>query len=267
MTDTEDEIDYQKVTDAIASLQEWLNSLSETGPMLDVNDEGEIVARQSEAYLAAKAAEKAAAEAAAQAEAEAKAAAEAAAKAPPSLKKKLQEAKKLLLDDKNNLQMPDKNEVKGFLDALGKDILKEMALPELPATGSTMEDGTIYAGRLSGGKQLFAMPVDAGSAASGKLSLTFNKAVKYVEALNKEEYLGHSDWRLPTIKELNVLYYARNKGALTGTFNEAASGRDGAYWSCSPSYYADNSVKYKSFVSGKSRDSAAGDKFFIRLVR
>jgi hypothetical protein len=34
---------------------------------------------------------------------------------------------------------------------------------------------------------------------------TWQQALDYVDSLNTENYLGHNDWRLPTIKELSTL--------------------------------------------------------------
>jgi hypothetical protein len=84
--------------------------------------------------------------------------------------------------------------------------------------GDKMPDGSIFAGiSPDTGKQMFAMPADAG------VSLTFNQAAKYAKTLNGKNRLGHDDWRVPTEAELHVLFENGDKGALKGTFNLTGS--------------------------------------------
>lgn len=87
--------------------------------------------------------------------------------------------------------------------------------------GDVMGDGSIYAG-ICEGRRLYTTPADA------KLTHTFNEAQKYVRKLNWEKACGHDDWRVPTKKELDVLY--NNKAAIGG-FNETGSWPAGWYWS------------------------------------
>jgi hypothetical protein len=95
--------------------------------------------------------------------------------------------------------------------------------------GDVMKDGSIFAGiSPDTGKQMFAMPTDAG------ITMTFNDAAKYAKKLNSDKTLGHDDWRVPTQAELNVLFQNREKGALKGTFNVTGSFSSGWYWSGTP---------------------------------
>ena len=44
-------------------------------------------------------------------------------------------------------------------------------------------------------------------------AMTWYNAFKFIEKLNKQKYAGYSDWRLPTIKELETLTnYAKSQG-------------------------------------------------------
>lgn len=91
--------------------------------------------------------------------------------------------------------------------------------------GAMMPDGTVYAGQDSlTGRHVFAMPEDA------PLSMPFNAAAQYAANLNKEKKLGHSDWRVPSVKQLELLYLHRHKGSLKGTFNESGAEYKGFYW-------------------------------------
>ena len=94
--------------------------------------------------------------------------------------------------------------------------------------GDKMQDGSICAGvSPDTGKQMFAMPADAG------LTMAFNRAEQYAKKLNAEKSLGHDDWRVPTKAELDTLSWNREKGALKGTFN-TGSDASGWYWSGTP---------------------------------
>jgi len=88
-------------------------------------------------------------------------------------------------------------------------------MSELEA-GTVMRDGSVYAGiSPETGNMLFVMPADA------PRLLDFNDTQSRVDAMNKDKVLGHEDWRLPTEKELAVIFANKGKGNLTGTFNEA----------------------------------------------
>jgi hypothetical protein len=88
--------------------------------------------------------------------------------------------------------------------------------------GAKMPDGTVYAGISPETKQpMYAAPADVG------LTMTFKMAKEYAAMLDAH---GHKDWRVPTKKELNVLF---NNRALLRGFN---SGSHPArwYWSATP---------------------------------
>jgi hypothetical protein len=109
--------------------------------------------------------------------------------------------------------------------------------------GDRMPDGTIFAGLSpETGKQMFAMPADAG------VTMTFNEAAKYAKKLNAEKTFGHDDWRVPTKAELNVLFENRDKGVLKGTFNLAGSNPSGWYWADAP--YIDIGAYCQRFSNG-----------------
>ena len=94
--------------------------------------------------------------------------------------------------------------------------------PSAPEVGDRMPDGTIFAGISPDTNQpMYAAPADA------SLSLAFNAAVEYAAKL---EVGGKKGFRLPTEKELGVLYKNKDKGALAGSFN-AGSGMSHFYWS------------------------------------
>lgn len=89
--------------------------------------------------------------------------------------------------------------------------------------GTLMPDGTIYAGRLPGGKPMYVTPKDA------PLAVSFNEAVQYADRLNQQKEFGRNDWHVPDIQELQLLYDNRHVGKLSGTFNETGRQYAGFY--------------------------------------
>src|SRR5438034_645587 len=75
-----------------------------------------------------------------------------------------------------------------------------------PRIGDRMPDGTIYAGfSPDSGRPMYAMPADA------PLLMAFKEAADHAAQLRAH---GHRDWRLPTRRELNVLF--NNRAAIGG---------------------------------------------------
>jgi len=86
--------------------------------------------------------------------------------------------------------------------------------------GDKMPDGTIYAGMSPDTqKPMYTTPADA------PLTMHWKAAMKYAEKFDAH---GHKDWRVPTKREINVLF---NNGAAIGGFNASGSFPAGWYWS------------------------------------
>ncbi len=126
--------------------------------------------------------------------------------------------------------------------------------------GDRMQDGSIFAGVSPDiGKQMFAMPADAG------VSKTFNEAAQYAKDLNGAKTLGHDDWRVPTKTELNVLFQNRDKGALKGTFDLTGSGPSGWYWSGTPDFAGH--AYGQRFSDGQQNNNNRHNDSSVRCVR
>ena len=83
-----------------------------------------------------------------------------------------------------------------------------------------MPDGTIYAGMSPDSeKAMYTTPDDA------PLTMKWEAAMQY--AANLDAY-DHQDWRVPTNRELNVLFQNR---AVIGRFDETGSVPASWYWS------------------------------------
>lgn len=123
--------------------------------------------------------------------------------------------------------------------------------------GDKMPDGTIYAGiSPDTGKKMFAMPADA------PLSMTFNEAAEYAKTANSQKAHGYEDWRVPTQRELDVLF---NNRAAIGGLNVSGSDTAGWYWSATPDviWYA----WCQRFSDGDLDSNGKGNHSSVRLVR
>src|ERR1035437_2758234 len=84
--------------------------------------------------------------------------------------------------------------------------------------GAKMPDGTIYVGKVNG-RQVFAAPEDAKDSDGQTLLRTFNGAAAYADKLNRENYLDHNDWHVPTEEEMKLICENRDSGGLSKNFN------------------------------------------------
>jgi hypothetical protein len=139
-----------------------------------------------------------------------------------------------------------------------KIVSGESARKEEVKVGDEMEDGTIYAGiSPDTHKPLYATPKDAPGI------YTFKEAARYAKNLNAH---GRHDFRAPSKGELNVLYENRNKGKLSGTFNETGSYPAGWYWSSSP-MGSDGALKQRFSDGTQHNGYRPTDLSSLRCVR
>lgn len=120
-----------------------------------------------------------------------------------------------------------------------------------PAPGDRMPDGTIYVGVSPDTERaLFAKPDDEPS------EYTWDKAREIAAA---QTFGGHTDWRLPTYQELDLLYRARTA---VGGFWE---GRECFYWSSTAS--GSSYAFYQDFLNGFESDDIKQKAYRVRCVR
>ena len=125
-----------------------------------------------------------------------------------------------------------------------------------PKPGDRMSDGTIFAGiSPETNIPMYTTPRDAG------LTYTFNEAQKYAGGLNKTKAHDHDDWRVPTKKELDVLF---NNRAAIGGFDETGSYPAGRYWSSSQNNYG---AWAQRFSDGNQLDYYKVNDSSLRCVR
>lgn len=111
-----------------------------------------------------------------------------------------------------------------------------------------MPDGTAYVGvSLSTGRPLYSMPLDI----EGRYSF-----IGAQNAASVQTFGGHTDWRVPTIDELNQLY--RLKGLI---------GRLGDYWYWSSTECHNNNAWYQNFGHGGRYYSHEDSPYRVRCVR
>jgi hypothetical protein len=153
------------------------------------------------------------------------------------------------------------------IDGHSQEISPGAAIPrsdsraELKPVDRSREDGAVYAGSLNG-KPIYADPADA------QVTYTFNQVVAVAAGLNRVNYLGYDDWRVPTKDELNLLYRNRDQGDLKGTFNLSGSFPDGWYWSSTEI----TSISFdggwaQRFSDGTQSWQRGDNRSLLRLVR
>ena len=125
-----------------------------------------------------------------------------------------------------------------------------------------MSDGTIFAGISPDTEEpMYTTPQDA------PLTYTFNVARKYAAKL---EAHGHHDWRVPTKRELDVLF---NNRAAIGGFNRMDSGPSRWYRSSSQVdviyvWWAQRFTTWaQRFSDGARHDFPKGAELSLRCVR
>lgn len=128
--------------------------------------------------------------------------------------------------------------------------------------GDTMADGTIYAGvSPDTGEHMYAAPSDTPA------RMIFNDAA---EDVRKFRLGGKKDFRLPSKNELNVLFKNRNKGSLSGTFNESGKNSYDVHYFSSSNYNEepDELVWYQNFSNGHQDAACVGDDCIrVRYIR
>lgn len=110
-------------------------------------------------------------------------------------------------------------------------------MPQLKTlkVGTPQIDGTVFAGVLSDGvTRMYTTPQDFEPK-------TFNSAASAIHWMNHNRDFGHSDWQMPNEEAARVLLANRRKGALSGTFKDAAAKGDynhtaieSYYWMSTP---------------------------------
>jgi hypothetical protein len=101
--------------------------------------------------------------------------------------------------------------------------LRDIFRPLTNVAGDKMPDGTIYAGiSPETGRPMYAMAADA------LLTVDFNAARQYTAALSAQKAFGRDDWRMPSVRELTVLFNSRS--AIEG-LNADGPPPAGWYWS------------------------------------
>jgi len=146
------------------------------------------------------------------------------------------------------------------------------AIPESTPTSAFVDngDGTVTH-NLTG--LTWAKCADGKSGASCDVgflqSVGWQNALARVVAANAANYLGHSDWRMPNIKELESIVEncglnpAINKVVFPGVAQDLSS----QYWSSTLDVQTAGKVWYVLFGEGATSTNFGGSPFALRLVR
>ena len=137
--------------------------------------------------------------------------------------------RKSLRDRKKRFEETLQEKAAHLIEREREAVRQEPQPPDLgdPNIGDKMPDGSIYAGLSPDtGRPMYAMPADA------LLTLSFNEAADFANRLNRAKYLGHDDWRLPTINELSGML---GNSTVIGEFKfDPSCWASGWYWSSVP---------------------------------
>ncbi len=126
-----------------------------------------------------------------------------------------------------------------------------------PEIGDIMSDGTVFAGiHPNTGYKVFAMPQDLSA------RLDFNEAAQ--AAANAADH-NYTNWRVPTMDELSLLFQNMDKGALKNSFAAAVDSFSPAYWSSIS--YTDEYGECVSFQDGRLQYTYLETHMAVRLVR
>ncbi|MEZ0224526.1 MAG: DUF1566 domain-containing protein [Alphaproteobacteria bacterium] len=125
--------------------------------------------------------------------------------------------------------------------------------------GEVMPDGSLYAGiSPETGKKMYAMPLDA------EVRLDFNAAAAYAKTLNAEKALGHDDWRVPGLNELDALF---NNLSSVGRFFSSEKFLAGRYWSNKPGRDSNRGCSEDSRTGHQSNTTLRSVPLWVRCVR
>jgi hypothetical protein len=93
-------------------------------------------------------------------------------------------------------------------------------------------------------------------------------AVDYVHCLNEKKYLGFSDWRLPTMKELEIVADTKRKNPFERLNVQGFKNvKDGYYWSATNYEYGRGQAWVVSMSGGSVYGGIKTDGYYVWLVR
>ena len=94
-------------------------------------------------------------------------------------------------------------------------------------------------------------------------SMTFSEAQKYIEELNRQEFAGYSDWRLPTLEEtMSLMEPAANRRLYIDAKFDAEQG-----WIWTSDIYSAGRAWYVGFLYGYCHPNGIVNGNYVRAVR
>lgn len=126
--------------------------------------------------------------------------------------------------------------------------------------GDLMPDGTVFLGiSPSTGEEFYAMGRDC------HLYQNFNGAAAHAKKQNGDKALGYGDWRVPTVKELAVMYSLQGTIVALPGIDNVNKDRGGWYWASES--LSDRLGAAFDFTTGKQVEAYKSSASSVRLVR
>ena len=104
---------------------------------------------------------------------------------------------------------------------------------------------------------------------AGDGAVTWQHALAYIKKLNSENYLGHNDWRLPNIIELDSLVHAgQSSQAVWLNLQGFSNVQENYYWSSTTLVYYDWNARIVNMYGGfMDFDSKSSNGYYVWPVR
>ena len=176
-----------------------------------------------------------------------------------------------------NRELPDTGQTTSYTDIFGEDsdyTINPSAYTKLDSSGQELDgnapDWIMVRDNVTG-LVWENKTVDGGINDKGN-KYTWQEAHGFIEQLNSANFGGHSDWRLPTIKELSTIVDSEVfRPAINMSYFPNIGGSNYTYlpyWSSTPTAYASNEAWDVSFPDGSVRGgSTKSYDHFVRAVR
>jgi len=172
----------------------------------------------------------------------------------------------------NGAPLPDTGQTQSYTSTFGEDsdyLINPPAYTKLDASGNDLPDSAtewvMVRDNVTG--LIWEVKTDDGSIHDKDDTYTWQDAQDvFIAAVNAEQFGGHSDWRIPTLKELaSITDLGRYNPAINRDYfpNTLSS----YYWSSTTNAYVTDYAWYVDFRNGYGSSSNKSNSYYARAVR